>query len=246
MTVWRPYCRLVGQRKAQARKDGRRGGLPIEGILDAALDKAMALQRPAVRAYLDRAREKRPGATPAEVVEMLEKRYLYSVVGIGAGTGAAAALPGQGTVASIASGAAEITAFVTATASFVLALAELHEVPVSDPDLRRALVVATLLGESGAAALDIGEGEVRHWALTLGRNMTKEKITGINSRLAHLLLTRFGARQGALLFGRALPLGIGAGVGALGNAALARAAIAASRRAFGPAPEKFPPRVIDM
>jgi hypothetical protein len=60
-----------------------------------------------------------------------------------------------------------------------------------------------------------------------------------------MMLTRFGARQGALLFGRALPLGIGAGIGAVGNAALARVAITSARRAFGPPPREFPPRVVD-
>jgi hypothetical protein len=198
-----------------------------------------------VRAYLDRLRAKHPDATPEAVVEMLERRYFAAVIGIGGASGAAAAVPGAGTGASIASGAAEVSAFVGATAMFVLALAELHSVPVSDPDVRRALVVAVLLGESGAAAIDVAEGETRHWARTLGRTMTRERVTSVNSRLAHLLVTRFGARQGALLFGRALPLGIGAGIGAVGNAALARVAITAARRAFGPAPAKFPPRVID-
>ena len=56
-----------------------------------------------------------------------------------------------------------------------------------------------------------------HWAQVIGRTASRDKIAGINSRLAHLLVTRFGARQGALLVGRALPLGIGAGIGAAGN-----------------------------
>ena len=223
------------------------GGVPasLESVLDAALDKAIAIQRPVVQAYLYRLRDKRREATPAQVVEMLERRYLAAVVGIGGASGAAAVMPGAGTAVSVATGAAEITAFVSTTAMFVLALAELHDVPLSDPEVRRALVIATLLGESGAAVIGVAEGETRHWAKSLGKTLTRERMTGMNSRLAHLFVTRFGARQGALLFGRALPLGIGAGVGAIGNAALARSAIAASRRAFGPAPTKFPPRVID-
>jgi hypothetical protein len=214
-------------------------------LLDAALDKALAVQRPVVRAYLDRVRGARPDASPAEVVEMLEHRYYAAVIGIGGASGAAAAVPGAGTAATVASGAAEVTAFVTATAMYVLALAELHALPVSDPQVRRALVVAVLLGDSGAAAIGLADGETRHWAQALGRNITRDRAGGVNTRLAHLLVTRFGARQGALLFGRAVPLGIGAAIGAAGNAALARGAIRAARRAFGPAPAKFPPRVID-
>lgn len=218
----------------------------VEHALDTALDKALVLQRPVVAAYLARVHDKQPHASPAMVVQQLERRYTAAAVGIGAASGGAAAVPGVGTAASVATGAAEITAFVSATAMYVLALAELHAVPVSNPDVRRALVLGVLVGGDGVLAIDGVEGAGRHWAQVLNRPEAKGKMAGINSRLGHLLLTRFGARQGALLVGRALPLGIGAGIGAAGNAALARAAISAARRAFGPAPEAFPGRVVDV
>ncbi|MGH8962105.1 MAG: hypothetical protein ACRDWT_13115 [Jatrophihabitantaceae bacterium] len=218
----------------------------VEHALDTALDKALKVQRPIVQAYLERVRSKQPHASPAMVVAQLERRYTAAAVGIGAASGGAAAVPGVGTATSVAAGAAEITAFVSATAMYVLALAELHGVPVSNPDVRRALVLGVLVGGEGAAAIDDMAGAGRHWAQVINRPDAKSKIAGINARLAHLLLTRFGARQGALLVGRALPLGIGAGIGAAGNAALARAAITAARRAFGQAPASFPGRVIDV
>lgn len=218
----------------------------VERVLDTALDRALVVQRPVVAAYLERVKAKQPNATPAAVVELLERRYQAAAVGIGAASGGAAAMPGVGTAASLAAGAAEITAFVSATAMYVLALAELHGVPVSDPEIRRALVVGVLVGSGGEAAIEGAQGSGRHWAQVINRPDSKGKIAGINSRLGHLMLTRFGARQGALLFGRALPLGIGAGVGAVGNAALARSAVNAARRAFGPAPQRFPGRVVDV
>lgn len=218
-----------------------------ERVLDTALDKALAVQRPVVLAYLDRTRAKHPDLTPEQVVRQLERRYLTAVAGIGGAAGATAAVPGTGTTASLASGAAEITAFVSASAMYVLALAELHGVPVSDPEVRRALVVAVLLGEGGTAAVDLGvAGETRHWAQLLNRPQSRDKLGPLNHRMARMLLTRFGARQGALLLGRALPLGIGAGIGAVGNLALARAAISTARAAFGPPPRQFPPRVVDV
>jgi hypothetical protein len=218
---------------------------PVERALDTALDKALAVQRPVVLAYLRRVRAGKPHASPAMVVEILERRYLAAVVGIGAASGGAAAVPGVGTATSLAAGAAEITAFVSATGMYVLALAELHGVPVSDPELRRALVLGVMVGSAGTRAIEGAGGESAHWAQVLNRPDTKGRIAGINTRLARLLVTRFGARQGALLVGRALPLGIGAGIGAAGNAALARSAISAARRAFGPPPQAFPPPVID-
>ncbi len=218
---------------------------PVERGLDVALDRALDIQRPAVVTYLDRARAKRPDMTPAEVVAQLERRYLVAVAGLGAAAGGAAAVPGIGTAASLASGVAEITAFVSTTALYVLAVAEVHGVPISDPEVRRALVLVALLGDGATPALRAAGTDSKHWADVIARRGSKEKVAGLNSRLGRLLLTRFGARQGALYLGRALPMGIGAGVGALGNAALARAAIAATRKAFGPAPARFGPRIIE-
>jgi hypothetical protein len=217
----------------------------VERALDAALDKALAIQRPVVLAYLERVRSKRPDATPGAVLQQLERRYLAAVVGIGGASGAAAAVPGVGTGTAVATGAVEIAGFVSATAMYVLAVAEVHGVPVRDPEIRRALVLAVLLGEGATATLEGAAGHAPHWAQVIGRTASRDKIAGVNGRLSHLLVTRFGARQGALLVGRALPLGIGAGIGAVGNAALARTAIASARRAFGPAPLRMPPRIID-
>ena len=45
---------------------------PVERALDTALDKALAVQRPVVLAYLRRVRAGKPHASPAMVVEMLE------------------------------------------------------------------------------------------------------------------------------------------------------------------------------
>jgi hypothetical protein len=227
----------------------RRLSLPVprrvEQRLDKTLDAVLAIQRPAVVAYLDRVRARRPGAPPAEVIDLLERHYVTAAAGMGAAAGGAAALPGVGTVASLASGAAEVTAFVTTTAMFVLALAEMHGIPVSDPQLRRALVLGVLLGDAGAAAVRGEAAHAPHWAQVIGR-ARRDQIAGINSRVMRLLVARFGARQGALMLGRALPLGLGAGVGAVGNAALARGVVASAHHAFGPPPATFPPRVLEI
>jgi hypothetical protein len=230
-------------------KAARRGRLRIpvpaslERVLDSALDKALAVQRPVVLRYLDHVR--RRDMAPADVQRQLERRYLAAVIGIGGAGGAAGAVPGVGTAAAVATGAAEITAFVSATAIYVLALAELHALPVSDPEVRRALVVSVMVGEGGEAVLAGANAGEKHWAQVLARATPREKVAGMNPHFARLLLGRFGARQSALFLGRALPLGIGAAIGAGGNAALARGAIAVARKAFGPPPDRFPPRVVD-
>jgi hypothetical protein len=219
---------------------------PVEHALDAALDRALSIQRPIVVAYVARVRRRNPTATPAEIVRQLERRFRAAVIGTGAASGGTAALPGVGTAASLAAGAAEIAAFISTTAVYVLALAEVYDVPVDDPQVRRALVLTVLMGELGEAALAGDAIETKHWARVIGRTGSKDTARTINSRLTHLLVTRYGVRQGALVAGRALPFGIGAGVGAAGNAALGHAVVRAARRTFGPPPDHFGPQVIDV
>jgi hypothetical protein len=48
------------------------------------------------------------------------------------------------------------------------------------------------------------------------------------------------AWQGVLAFGRALPFGVGAVFGAVGNLAVARSVIRSTERAFGPPPSRWP------
>jgi hypothetical protein len=220
----------------------------MERALDVALDRAIDIERPMVSAYVDRTRRKYPWMTPTQLVTRLERQYLATVTGIGGAAGAAAAVPGVGTGAAIAAGGAEITAFVSASALFVLALAQIHGVPLHDPAVRRALVLSILVGETSELALaGIRRGESR-WAYVIGRSTGTDKdlITVVNTQLVKLLVRRTGTRQTALLLGRAVPLGIGAVVGGVGNLALARGAIKSARIAFGPAPATFPARVVDV
>lgn len=214
--------------------------------MDRALDTALSLERPVVVAYLERVRRKHPEAAPADVVAQLERRYRVAVIGTGAASGGTAALPGVGTAAYVASGAAEITAFLTTTAMYVLALAEVYGVPTHDRQVRRALVLSVLLGDVGQAALAGAQVEARQWAWALGHTTSRDTVDAINGRLAHLFVTRFGAKQGALLAGRAFPFGVGAGVGAIGNAALGRSVVMSARRAFGGPPARFPGRIVDI
>jgi hypothetical protein len=215
----------------------------VERSLDAALDRAMSVQRPVVLAYMTRLRGRR-AMTPAEMVHRLERRYLAAVGTFGAAAGSAAAVPGVGTGASLAAAALEVSAFVEATAVFALAVAEVHGLPTHDPQYRRALILGLLLGDRGGL-LARSAGEAR-WGEVLAIRGSTEAMSNVNHRMMRHFIARFGAQQGALTLGRALPMGLGASIGAAGNLALGRAVIAAERRAFGPPPRVMPPRVIDV
>ena len=178
-------------------RPGRRVG---QGARDPAARLCRAISRECTTAVRTRARPRS--------IQQLERRYRAAVAGSAPHREAAAALPGVGTATSIATGAAEIAAFVSATAMYVLALAELHGIPVSDPEVRRALVLAAWWGRRGTIAIDGTAVEAGStWAQVLGRRTSKESLGGLNGRWGMLPLTRFGARQGALLVGRAVPFG---------------------------------------
>ena len=222
---------------------------PVGHALDLILDRSLSVEQPVVHAYLDRVRSRHPDASPDEVIARLDKQYRRAVMGIGAAAGGAAAMPGIGTGAAIASGMAEVAAFVSATAMYVLALAEVHDIPTHDPEVRRELVMAVLLGEGSMLAVEGGGAAVAgmgsHWSHVISQTGSRNAVRGGPTQLSRLLMLRFGARQGALMLGRALPMGIGAMVGAVGNAALATGAINSARHAFGVPPQRLPGRIIE-
>ncbi len=215
---------------------------PVERVFDGALQRALTLQEGRVADYVERLRRQRPYAPPAEILRLLEGRYVAGAMAVGAGAGAVSALPTVGTVAGLAGAAAEITAFVEATALFALAAAEVHGVELQQPEQRRALVVALLVGDAAVAGLQRG-GARRgsRWSDVVTRRLNAQGAKGVNRRLARHAVVTMSRRQGALLLGRALPFGIGMGIGAVGNRMLAREAVRTSRQVFGPPPRQFGP-----
>ncbi|MCP9623289.1 hypothetical protein FOH10_03330 [Nocardia otitidiscaviarum] len=220
-----------------------KGGL--EKTVVSLLDNGSQVQAPAVAKYVERLRKAHPDGSPAQIITRLEKLYLTTVTGSGTAVGAAAAVPGVGTVASVAAISAETAFFLEASAVFTLAVAAVHGVAPEDKERRRALVLAVVLGESG---MEIVQKSVGHSAKNWG-TLLANKIPGISSMNDSLLkrfLVQFITKRSALMFGKVLPAGIGAAVGGFGNRALGHRLIDNSRQAFGTPPRTWPqPHVID-
>ena len=214
---------------------------PAKKALSFAVDRGLSIQEPAVQAYLTRARQRRPDASPAEVVASMERQYLASVAALGAGAGATSAVPGAGTLAGIAVNVAEVGAFLEASALFVLALSEVHGVRVDDLERRRTLLLAVVMGDSGSKIVQKAAGRTGpYWAKAIANGVPLSTINAVNKVLGPRFVTRYGTRQGILVLARDLPFGVGAAIGAGGNAALGALTIAGARRAFGPAPASWP------
>lgn len=214
--------------------------------LDYLVDRAVTIPSATIHKHVDKVRARNPDATPAQIVKILEKEYLRVIQTTGGAVGAAAAIPAVGTAAGIALSTSDIATFFASSAAFSLAVADVHGIDVQDVPRRRALLLATVLGDKGAQDVEdaIGGSGVA-WGKVLLTSMPRTTLHRVNKALTHRFVQRQVAKQGSLMLGRILPFGIGAVVGVFGARALGHTVIAQSRVAFGAPPERFP-RVIEQ
>ncbi|WP_344094537.1 hypothetical protein [Microbacterium deminutum] len=232
------------------------GGLPPTGSEEhprtiRTLDRVLAIQRPVVLAHLRSIRLRHPDATPDQIVRMLERRYLTAVTTGGAAVGATAVVPGIGTGVTLALSGVETVAFLEATTLFAQSVAEVHGIPVADPDRARALVLTLMLGKEGVdlvaqlAGQAAGRGPKRdkYWGEMITKTLPRASVGPLVDRLKSSFIRQFAARGGASWIGKALPFGIGAAIGGAGNNILGRRVLVNSRRAFGSPPILLPPEL---
>jgi hypothetical protein len=210
-------------------------------------ERLLSVQRPVVLAHIRRIRRSNPDATPAQVVRILERRYLAAITTGGALVGASAALPVIGTTASVALSTAETAGFLEASALFAQSVTEVHGIAVSDPERARILVMTMILGGAGSELVEQLAGEVVggrsrsvFWGDVVTKNLPGPAVGRIAGTLRTRFLRHFAAREGASILGRAIPFGIGAVIGGAGNHVLGRRVIASSRGAFESLPPQFP------
>jgi hypothetical protein len=223
-------------------------GIPGGAAVGRTLDKLLSVQRPVVLAHIRSIRRARPDATPAQIITTLERRYLAAVTTGGALVGATAAIPAIGTVTSIALSTAETAGFLEASALFAQSVTEVHGIAVTDPERARTLVMTMILGSAGSDLVEqlasevVGVGPARSafWGELVTKNLPKSALGGVARRLRAFFLKKFAANEGAGIVGRAIPFGIGAVIGGVGNHFLGRRVVTSSRSAFGPAPAHFP------
>ncbi|MEV0952701.1 hypothetical protein [Promicromonospora sp. NPDC050249] len=214
--------------------------------LDHLVDKAVTIPSTSIHKHVDKVRARNPDASPAEVIKLLEKEYMRVIQTTGTAVGAAAAIPAVGTAASVALSTSDVATFFASSAAFSLAVADVHGIEVQDVPRRRALLLATVLGDQGAQDVEnaIGGSGVA-WGKVLLTSMPRTTLHKVNKALTHRFIQKQIAKQGSLLLGRILPFGVGAIVGWVGARALGHTVIAQSRVAFGAPPEHFP-RVIEQ
>jgi hypothetical protein len=210
------------------------------------LDRVLDVQRPVVVAHVNGIRRRNPDATPAEIIQILERHYLTAVTTGGAAVGASAVVPGIGIAASFGLSGAETIGFLETTALFAQSVTEVHGIALDDPERARTLVMAMILGTPGTQLIKQlagqaagGQARTAFWGEMVASSLPQQAVSGIAKQVRDSFIKRFAARQGTSMLGRALPFGIGAAVGGLGNHALGRKVIQASRSGFGLPPAHF-------
>lgn len=215
------------------------------------LDRMLAVQRPLVVAHIRSIRLRHPDADPAQIVRILETRYLAAVTTGGAAVGATAVVPGIGTGVTLALSGAETVGFMESTALFAQSVAEVHGIAVQDPERARALVMTLMLGKEGVdlvsqlARQASGKGGTRssYWGELVTKSLPRAAVGPLVDRLKSAFIRQFATRGGASFIGKALPFGVGAVVGGAGNHLLGRRVLKNSRHAFGSAPLWLPPEL---
>jgi hypothetical protein len=210
-------------------------------LLDALLDKSVTIPSAAIHKHVDSLRRRNPEAGPARIIQILEKEYLTLVSTTGGAVGAAAAAPAVGTTAAAVLTTSDVATFFASSAAFSLAVADVHGIEIDDVGRRRALLLASVLGDSGARDVErAAAGSQVAWGKVLLTSMPQSSIRRVNKVLAHKFLRKYAAKYGTLALGRMIPFGVGAVVGFAGGRALGHGVVGQSRTAFGPPPEHFP------
>lgn len=222
-----------------------------EGWTRAGFDRMLSVQRPAVQTHLRLIRKHRPDATPEEIIHVLEQRYLATVTAAGTAVGVTAALPAVGTAAALALSGVETAAFLEASALFAQSVAEVHGLPVEDPDRSSTLVMGLMLGPAGANLVNqfareaSGKGPTRsaYWGEMVTQRLPMQLLTRLTAQMRRRFVRSFATKQGPAIVLRAVPFGIGAVIGGTGNHLAGKKVVASARKAFGPAPAAFQDQV---
>lgn len=165
----------------------RESGLVAKWLVTG-LDKAAKLQHKTIVKYVDRLKEKNPQATPAEIQAKLDKHFLLTITGTGAGAGVTAAIPAVGFVTGAAAVGVESLAFLDAATSYAVASAYLRGVDISNPERRKSIVLLSVVGSEGTPLATATMGTDSTIAL-LTRASTP-KLSDLNKKMFNFAMKR--------------------------------------------------------
>lgn len=171
--------------------------------------------------------EENPEISKADAIAELERGLWQQTAATGAAVGAAATLPGVGTVTALGGAVADSVSFLALSCAHVYGVLKVMEIELPDEEHERALVMSILLGGSDAKVVKDVAGQ--EWGRFLLEKKSVEVMKQVNFLLARHFALRFGTRYGAFTLGKVVPMGVGAALGGGANYLLARSVIEATR-----------------
>lgn len=199
-----------------------------EGSFDGALRRVQRL----AEAYLTSLRRRHPGATPAEILHVVNQQFLLAMALGGAGTGLAS-LRARKTLPLLGLSAAHMGASGTIAAFYLFVRANLYGL---GPAETRNLIATCSFGENPGGILE-QQAAGTWWRSALAYLPASQVhfVKGVSDRAL-----RRPARKGRLSpSAKALPAGIGTTVGLSSGRVLGNRVIDAASMRMGPAPLAF-------
>ncbi|XAS68590.1 hypothetical protein V3C33_04595 [Micrococcaceae bacterium Sec5.7] len=147
---------------------------PASELIDTAISFASRLSK----ARGDQLHRKNPDASVEKLVTILDRDFVNLMTGQGVATGITAAVPGVGTAVALAVSGGEAVATMNWTALYVLALAEVHGVTITDIERKRTLLLSVLLGGSAQGATAKVAGRTgKFWSTKIVQKVPTGKAT---------------------------------------------------------------------
>ncbi len=178
-------------------------------------------------AMLEKARVGQPNGASPVIAAAIVKRVAKEMAGMGALSGAIAMAPAVGTATSLATGAADVGIAFARISTMILAIGLAYDVDLAGVEVRKQHVYAVLGGaESQLNASERKAGEMKKMLgkRAVGARTTLPAVSRVNDvvagRVGVKVIEKLATKELAVKLATLLPLGIGAGVGALGNRAL--------------------------
>ncbi|MGV9753840.1 hypothetical protein [Nocardia farcinica] len=216
-------------------------GQAVNKIVLTAIDTGARAQTPLVEKYGDWLRRAHPAESPEQLLHRARKYYLVAVTASGVAAGMCAAVPGIGLITGFAAMGVDTVFFVEASVFYALTAAALAGEETELIARQATLLSGIVFGAEGARLLGKeSAGSAKNWADELADRLPI--IGEMDDSALKRLVVRAIAKRSVLAFGRVIPAGIGAVVGAAGNRMLAKSVIRNADKAFGPGEPTSPER----
>lgn len=188
------------------------GAKKPDGVAEAlfwVVESALKAQAAPAASYVRGLRAKNPRLTPIGLVRKLDRQLLAAATSSGIAAGASAAAPGVGKTftAAITIGSPAVSA--QAAVFYILAMAEVHQIPAIDIEHRRKLALCVILGAGAETALPkFTLRTSRHWTRKTLKAIPGSALKPINNAFHQHFITKEG-KTGTIVLAAVLPYVLG-------------------------------------